>query len=237
MTLWDLGFGLVRRWYVVLVGLICTAAAAAFVIATPGVYFARTEVVFLAETGPDNPNTLLTTSSDIIIFASVVANIINGTDPPPKSSSPDATIVGRGVRDGYSVALPDMGGQWVPSFGRQVLDVQVVGSSYEEVEDRTRDLVRQIGEVLAKLQDQAAVDSANRIVTQPLPEEPAIAYLQGQPKRAVAATLALGTTLTVMAVVLLESLSAKNTVGFDGYRGRPTRQRPKVGSAALMGTR
>jgi hypothetical protein len=212
VTLWDIGSALIRRWYIVVCGLVSTAVIGYSVSISPGVYFARTEMVFFAPTSDANPNTLMTTSSDIVVFASVIATIINGANTTPKSASPDATIVGRGIRDGYAIELPDMGGQWAPNFDRPVLDIQVVAPSEDEAAQRTNAILDRITGLLRQVQDDAAVNESDRITGEALPDQPAITYFGGQAKRAMVMTLSLGLLLTISAVIFVEGLARSGKV-------------------------
>lgn len=203
-TVWDLLGALARRWYLVLVGALCTSLAAAYAVTHEGVYFSRVEVVFLAPSSELYPNSLMTTTSDVVITAGVVANLINGTRPDPKMATPSATIVGRGVVDGQSVRLIDTGGQWAPEFSRQVLDVQVVGASVEDVRSRILGLVDEIVAVLTRLQEEAGVVESDIITTEAIAATPPVSYMPGARKRAVGMILLLGAVVTLAAVSLVE---------------------------------
>jgi hypothetical protein len=204
MTIWDLGVAIGRRWSVVMVGLVCTAVAVVLVGHHQGVYSSRTQVAFLAPSSSSYPNSLKTVSGDIIITAGVVAKSVNGTSLMPKMASPEVTLSGRGVTDGYSVLLPDTGGQWAPNFAQQVLDVQVVGPTADNVRRRQQALVDTIAEQLAALQNYAGVGTLNRITIKSIPSSPNVHYVAGQPIWAAAMTALLGGGLVVGLVGLLD---------------------------------
>lgn len=212
MTIWDLGAAVARRWYVLLVGLLCTVAACFYVHAHQGVYFGRADVVFLMPRGETQLNTLTTTSSDVVMLAGAVAKVINGTQSDPQSASPEATIVGRGITDGYAVQLPDMGGQWTPSFDRPVLDIQVVGSDPQLVSQRLRGLVQRTQDELSRIQTGADVAPQNRVTAQSVPADPSIADLRGAPTRALAMTALLGIATTLGVVAIADRLLSKTRV-------------------------
>ena len=106
MTVWELVRAFVRRWPIVLVGALVTAGAGLAALNDDGVYFTRTEILFLAPTSPLYPNALRTQSEDIIIAAGAVARRISGPQAETKFASPDVTLVGLGVREGWWLRLP-----------------------------------------------------------------------------------------------------------------------------------
>jgi hypothetical protein len=205
VVLSDVAAVLVRRWYVAVIGVVCTSVLGALVFTHGGVYWSRNEIVFLAPSSRLYPNSLKTTSEDLIITAGIVAKRINGTHVLPKVASPDVTLVGRGVTDGYWVALPDTGGQWAPNFAEQLLDVQVVGPTEEVVRERQAELVQRIDDELEALQVDAGVEPVNRITTKLVPVTPSVRYVAGDRRRALLMTAVLGAGATLGVMVLLES--------------------------------
>jgi hypothetical protein len=216
VTIWDLMSVLRRRWIVVLVGLAVTAGAVQAISGRPGVFYQQVDVIFIAPTGADG-NALQNVSDSLIDTAGVVGAILKeGNDSPVSSSS--ATLVGRGVTRGYSITLPNQGGQWASNFDRPVLDVQVVGPSEADVQLLTRQAVRQIDEALTGLQDRYRVGRAERITTQVNPRFPILIHDRGQPTRAVAVAGMLGLLVTVGAALQVER--------FRRGRRRPTAGAP-----------
>lgn len=183
MTIWELLRALVRRWYVCLLAGALALGGTYVVRQQDGVYWTRAEVTFLAPTSEINPNVLRVTSSDLIIAAAVVAKRINGNLVWNKLADPATTLVGQGVRDGWSVRLPDYGGQWSRVYSRQVLDVQVTGPTEQAVRDRLADLFAQIDGELALLQEGSR--SSDLITTMVVPQTPAVYHVTGRPMRAV----------------------------------------------------
>lgn len=205
MTIWDLFAAGRRRWYVLLLGLVCTAVAAFAVLEHAGVYFTRVQVVFLLAASANSPNALVMDRSDAVILAGVVARRINGSDAAPKLSSPDANIVGRGVTNGYTVQLPDFGGQWSTSFGRAALDVQVVAPDAGTARDRLLGLLDRIQIELRDLQAGQGVPIDRMVTANSVPAAPVVVFMGGAPKYALAMTLAIGLALTIAAAALLDS--------------------------------
>jgi hypothetical protein len=217
MTIWDAMQALWRRWYVpvcaVLIGLVASHVA----ITTPGAYWSRAEVTFLAPTSAVNPNALRTTSSDLIIVAGVVAKRINGNLVWNQMADPATTIVGQGVLDGWSVHLPDYGGQWSRVYSRQVLDVQVSGPTADLVRERQAAIIARIDAELAGLQ--ASVVASDRITTTVIPAAPSVYYLHGSRTRALAMIWVLCGAGVLAAVQILEQ-RASSTGSASRANGR-----------------
>ncbi|TRW43569.1 hypothetical protein [Georgenia yuyongxinii] len=194
-----------RCWYVVLAGMMVTALGCLYIVTHEGVYYSRVNVILLAPSSATFPNSLTTTSADLIQTAGIVEAIVNGTAQQRKLAEAGATMVGRGFLDGSAVTLPDNGGQWAPHFNRQFLDVQVVGPSESVVRARQAELVTQIETALEEIQEAAGVAPVNRISTELDVETPTVRYMNGQPRRALAMTSILGGGMTLAAVLLVES--------------------------------
>jgi hypothetical protein len=203
MALWELVRAALRSWPLVLAGAAVTLLVAYCTTLDDGVYWSRAQVVFLAPQSAAYPNTLRTTSEDIIMTAGVVAKSVAGPDKVTKYASPDATLVGEGVRDGWSVRQPDTGGQWAIHFAQQVLYVEVVAPTAEEADERQSVLIARITEELHELQAAAGVLPVNEITVTVAPESTVVNHIQGSSARSVAMTgvLGIGATCTVLALV------------------------------------
>jgi len=174
------------------------------VISDKGVYFTRTEIVFLAPTSSANPNALRTQSEDIIDLAGVVAKRLAGPGEVTKFGSPDVMLAGLGVRDGWSLGLPDTGGQWGTNFATQQLVLDIVAPTRERVEQRQDELVEQIMTELHELQRDKGVDPVNEVTAMVAPQTAIIHHIGGSRPRALAMTAALGLGATIAVVTLLE---------------------------------
>ncbi|WP_129784284.1 hypothetical protein [Promicromonospora panici] len=204
MTLWDLVRAALRRWTVLVAGAVATLGLMYSTTLDDGVFWSRTQVVFLAPTSAAYPNALRTTSEDLIITAGVVAKAVSGPDKVTKYASPDATLVGEGVRDGWSVRLPDTGGQWAPHFAEQVLYVEVVAGTAEEVEARQGEIIAQIAGELDRLQRDAGVAPVNHITVTVAPESTVVHQVQGSRARSAGMAGLLGACATFAVIAVLE---------------------------------
>ncbi|WP_194291344.1 hypothetical protein [Cumulibacter manganitolerans] len=203
MTFWELTRALLRFWVVLVLGAAITAGAGLLVIRTPAVYYCRAELVFLAPTSTLYPNALRTQSEDLIDTAGVVAKRVSGPDKVTKFASPDVTLVGMGIRDGWSLRLPDTGGQWATNFATQVLLLDIVGPTAEVVQKRQNQITGRVSAELDQLQRAAGVDPVNDITMIPAPESTTIHEMSGNRPRTAAMTALLGMGVTTAVVVVL----------------------------------
>jgi hypothetical protein len=204
MIEWGLVGRCLRRWYVVVIGLLVTAAAAALIGLAPGVYWARTQVLLLGPPSESRPNKLDSNSEGLIATAGLIEHEMNVGLHPIPATSPDVTLLDEGVYDGEQVRLPNNGGQWATNFNQPVLDVQASGPSRAIVQQRIDGMVQEIEQILERRQDDAGVSPAHRITIALSPPEMQIRYVRGDAKRAVLVTGALGVSLTLSFVTLVD---------------------------------
>lgn len=204
MTLWELLRACWRSWPVVLIGALVTAGIGFVAIRADGVYYTRTELAFLAPTRTDWPNALRTQSDSIIITAGTVAMAVTGADQLPKFASPEATLVGEGVRDGWTLRLPDTGGQWASNFATQRLVLEIVGPTREAVAARQQAVTEEVARTVRALQEDQGAQPAGLITAIPTPESTVIFHVAGNRFRALGMTAMLGVSVTLACVVLLE---------------------------------
>ena len=204
MTIWEAFGALLRRWYVVVAGLLVAGSLLMYVEVQEPVYFSRASAYFFAPSSLVNPNVLRVASLDLVTAAGVVAKRVNANEVMAETASMEVTLFGRGIMDGSAVLLPDNGGQWSVSYNRQELDVQVVAASPEEVQERQSAIFEQIQTELATLQDELGVPPGNRITTEIVPTRPAVILVTGERRRAQMMIVALSAVGVLLAVGMLE---------------------------------
>lgn len=204
MTFWELVRVLARHWVIVLVGALCTAGVGWAAISQHGVYFTRTSIVFLAPSSTGYSNAIRTVRDDVIVTAGIVAKRVAGPGKVSKFAAPEVTLVGLGVRDGWSLRLPDTGGQWASNYATQTLTLDVVGPSREEVLAQQADMIHRVQAQLDELQRDAGVRPANRITAIPAPAAAVVYYVGGNRPRALGMTAALGIALTLSVVLAMD---------------------------------
>lgn len=221
MMLWDLSRALKRYWIIVLVGGLLTAGTGFLAISDRGVYFTRTQLAFLAPTSTLYPNALRTQSEDIIDTAGAAAKRVTGPGRVTKFASADVTLVGLGVRDGWSLRLPDSGGQWATNFTSQILILDVVGPTPEIVKSRQADLTQRVQSSLFQMQRDADVSPVNDITVISVPESPVVYRVGGSRPRALVMTALLGLGGTLMIVLFADGRRRRRPRSPAAHRDEP----------------
>lgn len=229
MTLWQLLRACWHSWPVVLVGVLLTAVAGYAAISDDGVHYTRTELVFLAPRSPSWPNAVQAQSDSIIVTAGAVARTVAGPAELPKFASPDVTLLGTGVREGWSLRLPDTGGQWASNFATQRLVLEVVGATREGVAARQQELIQEVDSALHAVQADQGADPAGHITMRPTSDSTVIFHVEGSRARAAGMTALLGMGSTIALVVLLERPRR--------WRGRPAGRASVASSADVVSGR
>lgn len=201
---------LAKRWAILMVGLVVTAGAAFVAAQEHPVQFSRTDVVFMAPSSSLYPNSLQTRSEDLIVTAGVVAKRVMGPAEPLKFASPETILASiPSIGTDYWVRLPDSGGQWAPHFANQVLFVDIVGDSADEVRQTQAEVIQRIRDELDLLQREQNVAPVNDITITVAPEVAVVQEISGSRVRAVAMTLTLGAGATIAVIVALEVAAAR----------------------------
>ena len=198
-----------RNWPVALVGLLTSLCAGVWIAHSPGVYYEQVNVIFIMPATPDSGNALQNGSDNLIRTAGVVARLVSNDWAGPEPVSDSATLLGQGVRRGYSVRLPNAGGQWAYNFDKPQLNVEVVGTSPAEVRSTMTQVLARVDATLIGLQSSQGVQPALRIQTRLSPPASSVEYVTGSRARAFAAIVALELSLTVAALFALERWRAR----------------------------
>ena len=206
MTIWDLLLLSLRFWVITVVGIALTAAAVLLVGQQPGVFRGQVNVILL-QPEPFPGNALAETTDSLISTTGVVAQLVGGQGGTSRSVSDQVTLVGEGLRQGYSVRQPNSGGQWEYRFESPVLDVQSAGPTLGDARAEMSAALTRIEAVLDKLQSDASVDAALRIRTQLSPNQPVYTYAHGSRIRAYAGALMSGALATFGGVLVAERLA------------------------------
>ena len=140
------------------------------------------------------PNALAETTSSLVSLAGVVSRGVEGFSDP-KPVDPTVTLASQGVRAGYSVRQPNLGGQWESSFQDPVVDVQAVGPTQEVAATQMSMGLSHVGRVLTEMQDAQGVPPDLRVRVRLSPPDPVYQVQKGSRARASAATLVAGSVL------------------------------------------
>lgn len=152
-----------RRWYVLLAIVLVFAGLSYLFYKDGGTYSTRTTVTF---TLPSR-STLLPESglgdTSIIAFAGAVATSINQGKPVQTFSDANAPYYGAGARQGVMVSMRNGGNQWITNFPTATIDIQIVGRTYQWVQARQQEALKQIIEVTAAQQAATSTPESDRI--------------------------------------------------------------------------
>ncbi|MFJ4265386.1 hypothetical protein ACIPY1_02395 [Paenarthrobacter nicotinovorans] len=166
---------LMKRWYVASAVIFLGFVGLGAIRAQEPVYWAQTEVSFVAPNSdpaywiPGGDNAVL------VPFAALVERRVNAGSDSVDLVLARGTLYGAGVKQGYSVTLPNAGGQWAKSFTRPVLLVQVVDTSAENVNRVLTTVIERIKGACNTLQEEEHVDS-RLIFTVSTPSSPEIIF-------------------------------------------------------------
>jgi len=210
MTLGDLFLLARRRWPLTAVCLLLTGLALLLVSAPVAAWNARVSVVLLVPLGtPGNP--IATTTTSLIATTGIVARKVNGPRDEAQTVSSDLNLASTGVRPGWSLRQPSVGGQWDVNYEEPRLDVKSWGRTPDEAFAQMDKALSAIDESLKSLQDSRGVDQSQRIRVQPSPAQPVLTIQSGSRIRALAGTALAGLLLTLAALVGAERLSGRRS--------------------------
>jgi len=192
---------MVRRWYVVLLGLTATVAGCWLVAAAaPSVCWSRTIVTVLQP----HSNPLHDEGSSSVGLASLLVIRANGGPATTKTSSPETTLYGEGILDGSRIRQRDLGRQWTTSIPDPVIYVEAVSPSAEVTTSEINRMITALDNDLTLIQDNLKVPRGNRAFLQLSPEMPTAARVTGDQTRAVGASGLLGLILTALALYVVD---------------------------------
>lgn len=205
---------LVRRWYLVLVGMTLTLVTLWPATHRPGVYWAQVNLLLLPPTSEYFPNILEDPQYSLSALAGVIVSDYNGQNEPPLMASAETTLYGEGRTSGVEVRMPNVGNQWKPLYPTATIDLQAVGASPQSVIEQVSDTTRTLDNLLATRQDQLHIDPSARVSMINSPKDPVVFYVTGSRARALGAGAIVGVGLTIAGVYWIERL-------LQVWRGRP----------------
>lgn len=143
----------------------------------PGVYYSKTDVLFLAPRLPASGNALQEDPAQTLAFASLVTHRFNvdaGNTVPRSTSAP---LYGTGIRSGHLVYIPSSGGQWQMSYNRPVITVEIVAESVDEVVIERQRILDSIASLAKDAQQELGIKPAANITTEPAPSVEFVAHV------------------------------------------------------------
>ena len=212
----------IRRWYVMILALLFVVGYTSILLQGSGLYSTRTVVYFayiqpnMVNIGPDNG----TENEGLIAFAGAVASEINNGRPVSRYAWDDAPLYGAGMQQGVLVGLADTGGQWMNSYNRAEIEIQIVGQSRDWVEETQTSLLSKVFERAQTLQGTNYDDPRRRVTTEISPLTSTIEHVTVSPPEKIAAIAASGTAAIILGA----------WVAMQMDRAKAARQRRRVES-------
>lgn len=168
------------------------------------VYWTSQSVVFLAPSDPVRPNALEGTTESLISTAGVVATAVNQGRPTTLTSSASVNMLDIGDFDGWTVRLPNSGGQWATNFDQPLLEVEAAGATPDQVMDNLAEAMQRIRTELQSIQARAGVDARFGVILETSPRQANIVEVVGHRDRAGLTISTVGVTMTGALILSLE---------------------------------
>lgn len=223
-----------RRWYVVATALVAGMVFTVLLGVSGGVYATQTVVQFIhvePSQSAINPNSDIE-NGNFIAFAGAVASEVNNGRPAEGYAWETAPLYGAGIRQGVRVALPDSGGQWMRSYNRAELVIQVVGPTRDWVQVRQQQLLDKVAESSRSLQG-SAYNSRQSIRTSVVPLTTTIEHVtasRGQQLAAILAVMIAAVVVGGWVAVRVDERHPREELGADA-QGRAPKQSVQVGAS------
>jgi hypothetical protein len=221
---------LLRRWYVVVAGILLAVLVFGLFSRSSAVYESESTIVFVSPgeapiTGVDDNQT-----DSLVAFATLIQTQMNDSHTIARLASANATLFGAGIRQGYQVAVPNYGGQWQESFPNPDIDVQVVGPTAAWVQSTQNRLLDRIQKLTVSSQQKLGVPKDQWIVASLAAPNPVqfVGASKGMRERGLLALLAVGFCLSACGATLLDRAlrrrKARRTLHEEVHRGSSNRQ-------------
>jgi hypothetical protein len=219
VTVGNLLYTMQRRWAVMAAGLLITLVTCLVAWRTPGVYWASTKVLFLVPTSTEQPNQLAPANSATLALAGLIETEINGGIPLRRATSPDVTLVDEGIYDGWTVFMPDIGGQWAHNFSEPSLIVRASGPTPEVVRSRMENLIAEIQRLVEQREVSAQVAAVARVEFTMSPPTVTVQYSSGHSSRAILVIVPLGLLVSLALGVVVDRVAGSRRRGGSRSHG------------------
>jgi hypothetical protein len=198
MTIWEWLTALLRRWPVLVIGLLCTMAAVYLVHKRPVAYQSCASVILAAPKSPQFPNIYNDPHASLVDAAGVIATQL-------MSGQVQQQLRGDGATADYQAQVHNSGTTETPAYSEPEMDV--CSSSYDSAMSlRTTDaVVKEFGTILRQRQLAAHIKPAFR-VTDVVIASPGALPVLGRPSQAYLGVGVLGIILTLGAALWVDQL-------------------------------
>jgi len=244
MTFRDLVRVLLRRWYVLV--LLIAVAVGGFLLLdrSGGTYSTKPIIAFMLPGGQMVSSENGIEAEGVIGFAATVAEAVNNGRPIDRYAAEDAPAYGAGVREGFRIGVPNVGGQWGLSFTRAEIAISVVGRTEAWVAAKQAELVDRVLATAEQEQELRGTTASSHIETYVMPLSTNIEHAEASTRDrafALGALLAAGVLAGSWAAILTERGANRfrrrhtvaptddggpNRPSSDGYSVREPRRSP-----------
>ena len=170
-----------RRWYIVAAVILCMFPVFYYASASTGVYYSRTQLLFLPPPNKVGGNALQSEAVTTVMYAAILERRFNGNDGAQPLKTTDAPLYATGLRTGYSVFLPNSGGQWRMSFKDPEIVIEVVAEDKDSVIREMNRIAGQLQREASDQQESIGVFPEAFITTELSPQQPNVCLLYTSP--------------------------------------------------------
>lgn len=188
---------LLRRWYIVAAVVLCMLPVLYSSTVSTGVYYSRAQVMFLPPPSKVGGNALKSEAVTTVMYAAIVERRFNGNDGQQKLRTTDAPLYATGLRNGYSVFLPNSGGQWQMSFDDPEIVVEVVSENQANAISEMTRITEKLRDIASEQQETIGVQPEALIATELSPAQPVAMYVGVRKSRELAALLVLAAAAAI----------------------------------------
>lgn len=194
---WEWWGTLARRWPVVLIGLLCTAATLYLVHKRPIVFEACGSVVVTAPKSSDHPNVYNSPQGSLIIDTGLITQQLN-------SEQVQHQLQAQGLTASYQAQLANSGTPEAPQYSAPLANVCASSHSYELSLRTANAVIQEFGTILQARQLQNAAPT--ELITDSVVVSPVSLPVTGHPSQAYLGVAAIGIILTAACAVWTDRL-------------------------------
>ncbi|MEU6230858.1 hypothetical protein [Streptomyces sp. NPDC047042] len=206
----DVAEALLRRWYVLVLALLLTAAAAYPVLRPAPQYLSSAVVVLKPPVTGNQPNQLTNLQPPL-------ATLSYGVIQQLESPAGQRELASAGVHGRYQLIPRNSGTSATPAYLIPSLQVQARGADPVGADTTVRRIIEVYAKHVADVQEAQGISAGARINASVL-VAPSAARIQGTKSRAVAGTALLGATAALLSALWFDQYALRRRNRKDGSR-------------------
>jgi capsular polysaccharide biosynthesis protein len=202
----DLTHVLMRRWYVVLVGLVVTAALAVGAMhVVPATYSAKADVLLLPPKAPDSENPYLGLGDLAPVASALARNVL--------SDATSVRLAADGITKNYSVVVDS-------TVSAPIMLVTASGNTSADALTAVERVTAIVAPTLLQLQQAQDVPTKDLITSTVIHTDKSATAIRKSQTRAVLIAIVLGLVLTGLAAALIDRMALRRRRRGPGDAGR-----------------